>query len=69
MAAFIGTAQALVLVLLYVVLVQVLMSATLLLGQFAVLQLRKLMLMIGEPQKPKEPEQPPYRVGGGLLKW
>jgi hypothetical protein len=69
MAAFIGTTQALVLIFVYIVLVQVLMSSILLLGQFFVIQLRKLLAMIGEPESDSKSEQLPYRLGGGLARW
>jgi hypothetical protein len=64
----------LVLVLGYVLLVQVLMAAIVLLGQFIVLQWRALRLLVFiEPPStvPAEAQGQgePYRVGGGLLKW
>ena len=64
-----GAASVLIVILAYVLCVQAMTAAIIVLTEFIALQVRKLILMLPEPQKPKEPEQPPYKVGGGLLKW
>lgn len=75
-----GAGVGLVLALGYVLLVQALAAAIVLLGQFIVLQWRSLKTLLSqEPPRPLpvparevhqargEPE--PYRVGGGLRRW
>ena len=62
-----GAASVLVVVLAYVLLVQAMMAAICLLGQFLVIQVQKLWAMV-PPSKP-EPEQLPYKLGGGLARW
>jgi hypothetical protein len=59
----------------YLLLVQALAAAALLLAQFAVIQWRNLLTMLTEPPDPApievqdQDQGEPYSVGGGLLKW
>jgi len=64
---FAGAATALTVVLAYTILVQVLMSITVLLAQYIVIQIRNLKVMMGA----KSPviERQPYRLGGGIRRW
>jgi hypothetical protein len=71
-----GAAMAIVLVLGYVLIVQAMTAAVVLLAEFIVLRLHALWGAVGiesppEPARvPEEaPQAQPYRVGGGLLKW
>jgi hypothetical protein len=75
--ALLATALALV----YIVVVQLLMSAIVLLAQYFVLQVRALRRLVasareGEQAQPQGETAPvvddqsqPYRVGGGLIRW
>ena len=73
----VGAASVLVVVLGYVLLVQVLMAAIILLGMFTVLQWRSLVDLLGEPPRPvpataeADQGEPPsgVRVGGGVIFW
>jgi hypothetical protein len=67
---FAGASTVLIVVLAYTILVQVLMSVTVLLAQYIVIQVKNLRAML--PKKPSVPSVPvieTYRVGGGLMKW
>jgi hypothetical protein len=67
-----GAATVAVIVLTYIVLVQVLTAACVLLAQFITLQIRALRSLIASPQNreiPAEPHQQAYKVGGGLARW
>jgi hypothetical protein len=65
-----GAASALVLILAYLLIVQTLMAASVLLGQFIVVQIRTLrsLVAIERPEPTQEP-QAPYGIGGGLIRW
>jgi hypothetical protein len=70
-----GTATVLVIVLAYVLIVQSLTAAMVLLAQFIVVQVRTLRALVAiEPKTIPEPEPEPagrplYRVGGGIKRW
>ena len=72
-----GAAMAAVLVLGYVLIVQAMTAAIVLLAEFIVLRVRALWGAVGiswSPQAAKVTPLPddqgePYRIGGGLLKW
>lgn len=69
-----GAAMAAVLVLGYVLLVQAMTAAIVLLAEFIVLRgrvLRSLLAIEREASVPEEPQgqKPAYRVGGGLVRW
>jgi hypothetical protein len=70
-------AIAAVLVLAYVLLVQCLAAACVLLSEFIVLRVRALWGVVGIERSPQagkvtplpDDQGEPYRIGGGLLKW
>jgi hypothetical protein len=69
-----GAGSALVLVLGYVLLVQAMSAAVVLLAEFIVLRvrvLRSLLAIEREAPAPMEPrgQEPAYRIGGGLMRW
>jgi hypothetical protein len=72
-----GAAMAAVLVLGYVLLVQCLTAACVLLCEFIVLRVRALWGAVGIERSPQagkvtplpDDQGEPYRIGGGLLKW
>jgi hypothetical protein len=70
-----GTATVLVIVLAYVLIVQSLTAAMVLLAQFIVVQVRTLRALVAiEPKTIPEPEPEPaerrlYQVGGGIKRW
>ena len=66
-----GAASILVLILAYLLIVQTLMAASVLLGQFIVVQMRNLRGMVAnkEPASPLLVERPSYSLGGGIKKW
>jgi hypothetical protein len=62
----------------YLLVLQCMMAAALLLAQYTVIQGRALRTLIQEPPRPPLPEvqqdqdaaeSPPFRVGGGLMRW
>jgi hypothetical protein len=72
-----GAGTALVLVLAYVLLVQAMTAAVVLLAEFIVLRVRVLRSLLAavereapasSPQAPQG-QEPAYRVGGGLMRW
>lgn len=65
-----GATTVLVIVLAYVLIVQAMTAAVVLMAEFIVLRVRALRnLLAVEPEPVRQPESAPYRVGGGLLKW
>jgi hypothetical protein len=65
-----GTATALVIVLAYVLIVQTMTVAIVLLCEFIVLRVRTLRSLLSvEPEPVGQTEPAPYRVGGGLMRW
>ena len=72
-----GAAMATVVVLSYVLVVQCLTAACVLLCEFIVLRVRALWGVVGIERSPQagkvtplpDDQGEPYRVGGGLLKW
>jgi len=70
-----GAAMTAALVLCYLLIVQALTAAALLLAQFIVVQVRALWSLVKVEWKPPasaplvDDQGEPYRVGGGLLKW
>jgi hypothetical protein len=67
-----GAATVAVIVLTYIVLVQALTAACVLLAQFITLQVRTLRSLIATPQNPSipaEPHEQAYKLGGGLARW
>jgi hypothetical protein len=69
-----GAATALVLVLGYVLIVQAMTAAVVLLAEFIVLRVRVLRDLAGIEQTEPMPVEPPgqepaYRIGGGLIRW
>jgi hypothetical protein len=67
-----GAAAATIIALTYIVLVQVLTAACVLLAEFIVLQIHKLNSLIGSRQNqpiPAEPSRQEYKLGGGLMRW
>ena len=69
-----GAAMVAVIVLGYVLIVQALTAAVVLLAEFIVLRVRALRSLLAierEAPAPVEPlgQEPAYRIGGGLLKW
>jgi hypothetical protein len=69
-----GAVMAVIVFLSYLMVVQALMAALLLLGQFTILQARALRALVESPQTTEpapvvDDQGESYRVGGGLLKW
>jgi len=65
-----GAATILVVVLAYVLIVQAMMAAVVLLAQFIVVQVQTLRTAMAHTRAPSPMvERPSYRVGGGLMKW
>jgi hypothetical protein len=64
-----GAASILVLVLAYLLIVQALMAAVVLLAQYIVVQVRNLRGMIPNPQQSPVVESRSYQVGGGIRRW
>ena len=72
-----GAGTGLVVVLAYVLLVECLTAAAVLLCEFIVLRVRALRTLVGiawSPQVPErlavvEDQEPAYRVGGGIMRW
>jgi hypothetical protein len=68
-----GALLATALVLVYIVVVQLLMSAIVLLAQYFVLQVRALRRLLASPPQGQEVqpqrEEADYQVGGGLIRW
>jgi hypothetical protein len=68
-----GAGVVLVVALAYVLILQAMTAAIVVLAQFTVLQTRHLLALLDEAPRPATVEvhqdQESYRVGGGLLKW
>jgi hypothetical protein len=70
-----GAGTGLVLVLGYVLVVQAMTAAIVLLAEFIVLRVRTLLALVAveqtepTPVEPQRQPEPPYRVGGGLMRW
>jgi hypothetical protein len=74
-----GAAIAAVIVLCYLLILQTMTAAVVLLAQFIVVQVRALWSLVewtptpGEPSRPPVPlvddQGEPYRLGGGLARW
>jgi hypothetical protein len=69
-----GAGTGLVVVLGYVLLVQAMTAAIVLLAEFIVLRVRALRSLVAvdgapEPEPAPQVESEPYRVGGGLMRW
>jgi hypothetical protein len=63
-----GALSVAVLILCYVLMVQALMAACLILARFVAEQARALWAMLPPPPE-RTPDTPLYRLGGGLRKW
>jgi hypothetical protein len=66
-----GAASVAVIVLAYVLVVQAMMAAIVLLSEFIVLRIRALWTLVEVKSSASAPvvESDSYRVGGGLMKW
>jgi hypothetical protein len=72
-----GAASVLILVLAYILLVQAMTAAAVLLGQFIIVQVRALWSLVAPSWLPPpssaapvvDDQGEPYKLGGGLLRW
>jgi hypothetical protein len=65
-----GAGISAIVVLAYVLLVQAMTAAIVLLAEFIVLRVRVLRELLAASDKPTEsPTGEPYQVGGGLVRW
>jgi hypothetical protein len=65
-----GATMVLVIVLAYVLIVQTMTAAVVLLAEFIVLRVRALRSLLAvEPEPVRQTEPAPYRIGGGLMRW
>jgi hypothetical protein len=72
-----GALAALVVAVAYLLVLQAMTAAMILLARYILRQARALRSMLAEPSRPAMPEvedqhqhQPePYRIGGGLMRW
>jgi len=64
-----GTLAILVLVLCYLLMVQALMAAVLVLARFIADQARHLLAQLPPVPNADPPTSPAYRLGGGIRKW
>jgi hypothetical protein len=64
-----GVATVLALVLSYLLLVQTMMAAVVLLAQYIVVQVRNLWGMVATTQRSPVVKSRSYQVGGGIRRW
>ena len=64
-----GAATGAVVILAYILLLESLTAACVLLAHFIATQVRHLRATLAHKPNPAPVERPAYRVGGGLMKW
>jgi hypothetical protein len=69
MQQLLGAASVLVLALTYLLIVQAMMAAIILLAEFMVIQVHRLWTMLPPASEPNPQAEATYKLGGGLARW